>query len=364
MTTDPRREKPAPAEEPLFTPAMKRWIYRGAGGFVGIIVFIWLIGGFYNIQPGEAAALRTFGAARPEPVTAEGLHWHWPSPIGRTDVRQTSKNLTTEIGFFTLPEGEISPLTGEQWQRHLEAATMITGDLNLIEVQAVAQYRIADLNCYLFCADDPGVGIEYLDADSETKTAETHKPGFPDGRTIQDTLEIALRKAMGLRNIDQALVSEREEVEQETMEEAQRLLDQWRTGLEITAVQVQEIKPPDPVQEAFDDVLRAREERDTRINSALAYESKILPEARGTAERIFQDAHAYAAQQVNQAQGESDRFLAILAEYEAAPEIIRQRMYLETIERLNLRFVIAGPGQTVILNGSGQAVIPSPSGGN
>ena len=350
-------------EEQLIPPALKKWLPWIIAAFFGLMLIIWASRGFYNIQPGEEAAIRTFGAAQTETVKEEGLHWHWPSPIGRTDVRQTGKNRTTEVGFFTLPEGETSPLTGEQWQRDLDAATMITGDLNLVEVQAVAQYRISDLNCYLFCADDPGIRIEYFDFDSEIRTEETHKAGFPDGRTIQDAIEIALRKSMGLRNIDQALVSHREEVERETMEEAQRILDQWRTGLTITAVQLQEIKPPDPVQEAFDDVLRAREERETRINSALAYESRILPEARGEAERVRQDARAYAAQQVNQAQGEADRFQALLKEYQAAPQIIRERMYLETIEALNITFVLADEGQTVILNGTGQAITPLPANG-
>ena len=258
--------------------------------------------GFYSVRPGEEAAVRTFGKAGEETVSQEGLHWHWPSPVGKVDVWQTGKNRTAEIGYFTLPEGRSSIITGENWERDLQAATIITGDLNLVEVQAMAQYRRSDLNKYLFRADAPGMEFEYSDQeDQEIRRHRSHDPGRPDGRTIRDAMEIAVKKAMGLRNIDQALVSQRESVEAETMAEAQQILDEWQTGIAITAVQLQEIKPPDPVQEAFDDVLRAREERDTRINSALAYESKALPEARGQAEQIRQQAQAYAAEQINRA---------------------------------------------------------------
>jgi len=127
-----------------------------------------------------------------------------------------------------------------------------------------------------------------------------------------------------------------------------------------TAIQSQEIKPPDPVQEAFDDVLRAREERDTRINSALAYESKALPEARGQAEQIRQQAQAYAAEQINQAQGEAERFTALLEEYRAAPETIAWRMYLETIEKVapNIEFLIIEEGQPVIISRDGGRIVP------
>ena len=133
---------------------------------------------------------------------------------------------------------------------------MVTGDLNLIEVQVVAQYRIADLNRYLFHADNPGIDFQHTDHDLKLRAHRPHRPGYPDGRTI---------------------------------------LDQWETSITITAIQLRETKPPAPVQGAFDDVLRARKERDIRINSALACESKVLQEARGQAEQIMQQAHAYAA---------------------------------------------------------------------
>ena len=330
-------------------------------GFVGIAVLVLLVMiqlavGFYQVKPGEAAALRTFGAAKAEPTTQEGLHWHWPWPVGSKTTVQVRKSRTAEIGFQTLPPGKTNLMTNENWQRDYDAATMITGDLNILEIQLVAQYYISDLNAYLFQADDPGVTFEYPDG-NRTKIHRSHPQGRPDGQSIKDTLEIAVRRSVGHRNIDQALVSEREAIEQETKEQAQDILNQYRTGITITSVQLQEIKPPDEVQAAFDDVLQAREEKDTRINEALTFQSKTLPEARGQAERILKEAEAYRAQRINAAEGEAGRFESILNEYQASPEIIAKRMYLETMDQVLPRvnqIIVAGPElRSLIINSEG-----------
>ena len=338
-----------------------RKIAIAAAAGIGLLILI--IGGctgFYQIKPGEAAAIQTFGAAREEPESNEGLHWHWPSPIGRTTVVQVRKSRTAEIGYQWLPDGKVDFLTGENWQRDLEAATMITGDLNLLENQLVAHYYISDLNAYLFGADDPGYIFQYPDGD-QLKEHRSHPAGKPDGQTLKDALEISIRRSVGQKTIDQALVSDRETIERETMEHAQEILNKYNTGLTITSVQLQEVKPPDEVQAAFDDVLQAREERDKRINEALAFESQTLPEARGQAERIRKEAIAYEAQRVNAATAEADRFLAILAEYRAAPEIIAERMYLEVIDRILPRtrqLLIAGPNTGPIIVNTGSSGVP------
>ena len=333
--------------------AIAKVVSWGAVGAVLLIFMACGASGCYVIKPGEAAAEQTFGAARAQPVNNEGLHWHWPSPIGKTTVVQVRKSRTAEIGFQVLPEGQTGALTGEGWQRDYEAATMIAGDLNLLETQLVAHYQISNLNAYLFQADDPGVRFEYTDG-KRTHVHDSHPLGKPDGQSIKDALEIAVRRSMGQKTIDQALVAERETIERETMEHAQNILNLYETGLTITSVQLQEVKPPDEVQAAFDDVLKAREEKDTRINQALAFESQTLPEARGQAERIRKEAVAYRAERINAAQGEADRFLAILKEYQASPEIIARRMYLETMDRVLPRtrqIMVTGDGAgPIILN--------------
>ena len=332
------------------------------GGLIGIVAIV-LIGavgltlsGLYTVKPGEAAAVQTWGDASDEPTSTEGLHWHWPWPIGQVTVEQVDKSRTAEVGFYTLPGDLIDIDTQENWQRDLVAATMIAGDLSLLEIQVVAQYHISDLNAYLFEADDPGVSFEYWDNGGQ-RTHDSHPEGRPDGQSIKDAIEVAIRRSVGQRTIDEVLVSDREAIELETMEVAQQILDAYRTGLTITSVQLLEVKPPDQVKAAFDDVLRAREERDTRINQALAFESETLPVARGRAEAIMREAEAYRATQIAEAQGEADRYLAVLEEYRAAPEIISKRMYLETMDevmpRLNQVMVSGVDSPILILGGSG-----------
>ena len=322
-----------------------------------LILLLWLGCGVYQIKPGEATAKQTFGAASPEPVTDQGLHWHWPSPIGKTTTVQVRRSRTAELGFNTLPEGVIDDFTNENWQRDYQAATMITGDMGLLEIQLVAHYRISDLNSYLFRADDPGISFDYYDG-TNLKTFERIPKGQPDGQTIKDALAIAIRRAVGQRTTDEALISQRETIESETLTHAQQILDKAKTGLTITSLQLQEVKPPDQVQHAFDDVLRAREERDTRINEALAFESQTLPEARGEAEALRKQAEAYRAQRINEAQAEAQRFTAIHQQYQSAPDIIAKRMYLQTMDKVLPRtkqIIITGkdPGTLIINTASG-----------
>ena len=345
-------------EEIMSKTAARRAMYIIAGIMTTIIVILGITG-IYQVKPGEAAAVRVFGKANPEPVSSEGLHWNWPHPIGKPDVLQVQKNRTTEIGFQTLPGGRISLHTGEHWQRNIDEATMITGDLNLVEVQLVAQYNISDLNKYLFNAADPGVSFDYTDQDSKNRSHQSHPHGRPDGRTIKDALSTALRRAAGKRTIDQVLITEREAIEQETMEQAQIILQKHETGLTITSVQLQEVKAPDVVQASFDDVLRAREERDTRINEALAFEQQAIPKANGQAGQLINEAIAHRAERIAQATGEADRFLNILREYQASPEIIQSRMWMETMDRIlpHLDLIIIAGENTppIIINGTSRS---------
>lgn len=334
------------------------------GGFIAAMAIALAISGFYQVRPGEAAALQTFGAARAEPVAAEGLHWHWPWPVGKTTVIQVSKNRKIEVGFQFLPEGVTDPETMENWQRDPKAATMITGDLSLLETQLVAHYVISDLNDYLFRADDPGIEFTYFDGRKHI-SHRSRKAGRPDGRSLQDALEIAMRRAIGQRTIDQALVQHREDIERETMETAQEIINSYHAGLRVTSVQMQEIRPPAPVQDAFDDVLRAREEKEKRINEALAFENQTLPVAEGQAARMRQQAQAYKATRIAEATAEADRFLNILAEYRAAPDIIATRMYLQTVDAVlphTRQIILTGdPPPTLILSADqSRSVLPLP----
>ncbi|MCH7624730.1 MAG: FtsH protease activity modulator HflK [Chloroflexi bacterium] len=294
--------------------------FRGGGGnglalavigVIGVAFVIWLGTGFFTVQPGEQAALRLLGQFNK--TQEAGLHWYWPSPIGTRDIVKTDEIQRLEIGV----RGATSvPIESE----------MITGDQNLVDVQLLVQYNIKSLRDFLFLAVDPA------------------------GITIKDAAESALRQIVGSRNIDDVLTIEKEAVQIETKLKLQELLDLYGTGINVTEVKLLNVRPPDEVQDAFDDVVRAREDKERIINLAEAYKEDILPRARGEAARLVQGAEAFKAERVEKATGEASRFLAILEEYEKSPEVTRQRLYLETMEE--------------VLPGVKKFIVDSSSGGN
>ena len=325
---------------------------RFGGGGIGIIVvaililisLIWLGSGIFQVGPGEQAARRLFGVVQ-NPVTEPGLQWWWPSPIGHTNKESVTQTRRMELGFISNETGSISP-RGEE-------ALMISGDLNIVDVQMVVQYNIKDINAFLFNVDDPG---------EETRAVQI---GRPEGRTLKDAAEAALRLVVGQRSIDDILVRNREDVEVSTRDTLQRIMDIYRSGIAVVSVQLQDVKAPEEVRDAFDDVLRARQERDTRINQARAFEADIIPRAEGDAERIKEAAQAFKQARIAKAIGEADRFTSILAEYANSKEVTRQRLYLEAMEEVlpNVSKIILSPeSQSVLILGGDGALKPVPFG--
>ncbi len=265
---------------------------------VGAIIVIWLATGIYTISPGEQAALRLFGKAQAAPESQTGLHWFWPSPIGKRDVIRTAQVRRMELGFRREEGVADAPVPVE--------AQMISGDLNIIDVQMVVQYDINNLNAFLFKVDDPGE-----DAGLERQI----EAGRPDGRTLKDATEAALRLVVGQRSIAQVLAEQRVELELATQEKLQEILDGYETGINILSVELQKVEAPEEVRPAFNDVLNARQDKVAAINRAQAYENRRIPEAKGQAEQIIQPAEAFKRARIERAQGESDQFLSILTEF-------------------------------------------------
>jgi len=183
---------------------------------------------------------------------------------------------------------------------------MISGDLNIIDVQMVVQYDIKNLKDFLFKVDDPGE-----DAGFQRNIA----PGRPDGRTLKDATEAALRLVVGQRSLAEVLAEERVNLELSTGEKLQEILDGYEAGINIVSVQLQKVEAPAEVQAAFNDVLQARQDKVTATNQAQAYENQVIPEARGRAEQIIQPAEAFKRARIERAQGEADQFLSILAQF-------------------------------------------------
>ena len=289
----------------------------GTGGIfmavLGLVLLLWLATGFYQVRPAELAALRLFGDYTGE-LQGPGLHWFWPAPIGTRNIEAVTETRRMELGFRSLEGGQVVDVSPE--------ALMITGDLNIVDVQMIVQYRIKDLAAYLFKVDDPG------------DVARGIRSGAPEGFTLHDVTEAALRQVVGQRSIDDVLTINKEAVQADTMRFLQEILDDYDTGIEILEVRLQNVRPPDAVRDAFDDVVRARVDKEARINEALTYQQDQLPRTRGEAQKIIQGAEAFKQERILRATGEADRFLSVLKEYRESREVTRQRLYLEAMEEI------------------------------
>ena len=291
----------------------------GGGGVAGLILaalvviaIIWAATGFYTVGPDEQAVLRTFGKITG--TESGGLHWYYPGPIGRRDVVAITTTRRLELGFRSGADGftVAQSVTNE--------SLMITGDVNIVDVQAVIQYNITDLEKFLTKVDDPG------DPDRGIP------PGSPDGRTLRDIAETALRQVVGARNIDDVLTTEKEQVQTDVLFKMRELAETYETGINVQVVLLQNVNPPLEVQSAFEDVVRAREDRERLINLAEAYQAAEIPKAIGEAAKVTEAAEGFKTGRIARAQGEADGFEAILEGYLKSPVVTRQRLYLEAME--------------------------------
>ncbi len=267
------------------------------GGFA-VLLGLWLATGFYSIEISEQGAQRLFGKYQGPPVEP-GLHWYYPSPIGAKDVVAVNEIRSLEVGFRGNTDNPIP-----------DEANMITGDQNIVVAQLLVQFRIKNLEHFLYRAVDP------------------------DGVTIKDAAETSLRQVVGQRAIDDVLTIEKEAVQVDTQRQLQKLLDLYETGIDVTEVRLLDVSPPTQVQDAFDDVVRAREDKERIINLAAAYREGQIPLARGDAARLTESAAGFKETRVAEATGQAERFLAVLEEYRKAPEVTRQRLYLEAMEEV------------------------------
>lgn len=257
---------------------------RAVGTIVGILLVIWLATGIYIVEPAERGVVTRFGAY--VDTTGPGPHWHVPWPF-----EAVTKVNVDEISTFS------------------HSATMLTQDENIVDVELTVQSRIQDAGDYLFQVADPD-------------------------QTLRDATVTVVRVTVGGSKLDFVMTEGRGAVAVTIQERVQALMDQYQTGLLVTSVNMQPAKPPEQVKAAFDDAIKAREDKERLENQAEAYANEVLPQARGEAARIIADARAYRDQVIARSEGETARFTAILTEYLMAPEVTRQRLYLETMEQV------------------------------
>lgn len=285
---------------------------------LGILVLLLLVAGFtsfYTVQPEEQAVVKRFGAVYG--ITGPGLHFKLPFGIDSVQKVPTARVLKQEFGFRTVDvSGERSRFNYENF---LDESLMLSGDLNIIRVEWVVQYRISDPIKYLYAMRQPA-------------------------QTLRDMSESVMRRVVGNRIGSEVLTIGRVEIANEAREEIQEAMDRFDNGLHIITVELQDVVPPARVQPAYNDVNKARQEAERMINDANRQRNQAIPRAEGTAERIIAEAQGYAAERVNRALGEAARFNAVLVEYRNAPDVTRSRLYIET-----LRDVLPRLGSVVVM---------------
>jgi membrane protease subunit HflK len=296
-----------------------------------LLILVGVLTSFYTVAPEGEAVVKRFGAV----VRTEGpgLHTKWPFWIETATFVPTRRVLKEEFGFRTYEPGQRTKFRKGQVEQH--ESLMLTGDLNVIDVEWVVQYRI----------DDPDKWL--------------HQVRDPQG-TIRDLSEAVMRRVVGNRLGSDALTEARPEIAEEVKEEMQAILEDgepggkdYGMGIHIGSVEMQDVTPPDPVKPAFNEVNKARQEKERLVNEAEKYRNQKIPRARGEAEQTISEAEAYAAERINAAKGEAARFTSIVEEYRKAPEVTRARLYLEMIDD-----VLPAVGRAFVVDPAGQQPLP------
>lgn len=270
----------------------------GVGVIVAIATLIWLGSGFFIVQEGQQAVITQFG--RYHSTVGAGFNWRLPYPIQRHETVRVTQIRSLDVGRDTVIRA-----TG------LRDSAMLTQDENIVEIKFAVQYRLNDARAYLF----------------ESKS--------PDDAVVQ-AAESAVREVVGKMTMDNAMADERDQIAPRARDLMQTILDRYKVGIEVVAVNLQQsgVRPPEHVQAAFDDVLKADQERERMKNQAQAYANDVVPRAAGTAARLLEEAEGYKARIVAQAEGDTQRFTSVLDQYQKAPQVTRERMYIDAMQEI------------------------------
>lgn len=277
-------------------PSLPKGSPKTIGVILVVLVALWLASGFTIVQEGQVAVVTRFGAYTK--TLTPGLQWRLPYPIEDSQTVNIAQLRTFEVGF-----------RGNARNKVLSESLMLTTDENIVDVQFVVQYRL-----------NPEGAPDYL--------FKTSQPG----ESVRQAVETAMREVVGQQPMDSVLYSGRTEIAARVQRFAQEILDRYQTGIQVSTVAIQNVQPPEQVQAAFDDAVKAGQDRERLINEGNAYASRVLPEAQGQVARMLQEAEGYRAQVIGDAQGDSARFASVETEYSKAPEITRERMYLSTMQ--------------------------------
>ncbi|CAG9181130.1 Modulator of FtsH protease HflK [Cupriavidus laharis] len=272
----------------------------GLGVVIAAVVGIWLASGFFMVQEGQTAVILQFGKFKYS--TGPGINWRLPWPIQSAEVVNLSAVRSVEVGRSTSIKDS-----------NLKDSSMLTQDENIIDVRFTVQYDIQDASEFLFFNKTDRGGDEEL----VTQAAET-----------------SVREIVGRNKMDAVLYENREQIAQGLAKSIQSILSAYKTGIRIISVNVQSVQPPEQVQAAFDDVNKASQDRERAISEGQAYANDVIPRAKGTAARLKEESEAYRARVVAQAEGDASRFRSVQGEYAKAPQVTRDRIYIETMQQI------------------------------
>lgn len=291
-----------------------------------LLVFIVLgslVSSFYSVGTDEVGVIRLFG--KYVRTTEPGLHWRLPFNIEKLDKVKVKRIFKDEFGFRTLRAGVKTQYSQKSYH---EESLMLTGDLNVLDVTWIVQFRIKDAVKLLFNIRNPR-------------------------ETVRDISEAVMRQVIGDSSVSEALTTRRIEINLEVQEKMQAILDSYESGIHIETVKLQDVNPPDEVKRSFNEVNEAKQEKEKVINQSWEAYNKVIPKAKGEAQKTISEAEGYALSRVNEAQGDAVKFLATWNAYKTAKKVTRRRLYLETMET-----VLPRAGRIYIMEPGGNNVLP------
>ncbi len=281
---------------------------------VGAAAVLWMASGLYQVQPGEVGVPLVFGKYRGE-TTPDGLHWNWPAPIGTVLTPNVNERNTLEIGFRGTSTGSAAG-GGNSIE---EESLMLTGDENIVQVEAVVQWHIADVEKYLFEIRDPN--------NQQSQDA-------PKNDTVKNAVEAAIREIIGQNQFEYVYTLGREIIGDQALVLAQRILDSYNSGIQIDQLALQRVDAPQEAIDAFIDVQKAKADLVSAVNDAQGYFNQVTQEAEGQAIQLVKQAEAYKAEKIAVAQGDAQRFISVYDQYKTNPDVTSRRLYLETLESI------------------------------
>ncbi len=289
------RRRRGGGDEPPLPPSSWRF-GGGAGVLIALVLAVWLASGFYIVVEGQRGVVLTFGRFSQE--TGPGLRWRLPWPIQSNEIVNLQQVRTLEIGYRNNVRTKV-----------LKESLMLTDDENIVDLQFAVQYVVTDATKYIFNVRRPD--------ESAMQIAET-----------------AMREVIGKNRMDAILYETQVDIANKTRDLMQLIHDRYGTGIQISAVTVQNAQPPEQVQAAFDDAVKAGQDRERQKNEGQAYANDVIPRSRGAASRLLQEAEGYKQRVIANSEGEASRFKQVLAEYAKAPAVTRERIYIETMQQI------------------------------